>query len=80
MSFLDLRFANPIARRTFLGAGGVALSGAAVALLSGQDALEPVAPGLSRTGGKHVGHATAFQFRGWYAEERKAVHALKNEV
>jgi hypothetical protein len=39
MSFLDPRFGNPIARRTFLGAGGVALSGAAVALLAGRDAL-----------------------------------------
>ncbi|HTU67273.1 MAG TPA: ferritin-like domain-containing protein [Steroidobacteraceae bacterium] len=40
MSFLDLRFADaPLARRSFLGAGGLALSGAAVALLAGRDAL-----------------------------------------
>jgi demethoxyubiquinone hydroxylase (CLK1/Coq7/Cat5 family) len=41
MSFLDpLRFGNVlVARRTFLGAGGMALSGTAVALLSGRDAL-----------------------------------------
>jgi hypothetical protein len=43
-SFLDPRFGSPVtARRTFLGAGGLALSGAAVALLAGRDALAAAA-------------------------------------
>lgn len=45
MSFLDLRrFGNvDAARRTFLGAGGLALSGTAIALLAGRDALAAAA-------------------------------------
>lgn len=48
MSFLDL--ATPhAARRLFLGRSGLVLSGAAVALLAGQDALAATAPGGAAT-------------------------------
>jgi rubrerythrin len=44
MSFLDPRFRDPaMARRAFLSAGGLALSGTAVALLAGRDALAAAA-------------------------------------
>jgi hypothetical protein len=44
MSFLDPRFRTLLtARRSFLGAGGLALSGAAVALLAGRDTLAAAA-------------------------------------
>jgi rubrerythrin len=45
MSFLDTRQFGDVltARRTFLSAGGLALSGAAVALLAGRDALAAAA-------------------------------------
>lgn len=46
MSFLDPRFGNLVtARRSFLGAGGLALSGTAVALLAGRDALAAATDG-----------------------------------
>jgi rubrerythrin len=45
MSFLDTRRFGDVltARRTFLGAGGLALSGTAIALLAGRDALAAAA-------------------------------------
>ena len=45
MSFLDTRKFGDVltARRTFLGAGGLALSGTAIALLAGRDALAAAA-------------------------------------